>query len=424
MGMVAAVSSAWALLLGIALVMLANGLQGTLLGLRATLEGFSTTTTSLVMTGYFVGFLGGSVVVPRLLRNVGHIRVFAALASLASGAALLHAVFVQPVAWGVFRLIHGFCYSGLYVVAESWLNDVATNETRGQLLSVYMVIVLAGMGAGQFLLNVADPQSFELFVLVSVLVSFALVPISLTCSRAPAFEAPAHVGMRQLYSTTPLGVVGALLVGVSHGTLFGMGAVYAKNAGFSVTQVSVFMAAIAFGGLALQWPIGRISDRVDRRKMIMIVSLIAAAAAVVAGWLPEGPRTSIYVLVTIVGGMSLPLYSLCIAHANDHLAPAQVVAASATLVLVAGVGLSMGPTVAAALMNQTGPDGYFWTVAMVHAAVSLFALYRMARSSPLPLRKQRHYAPLSPRTSPVAVGIAHETMRDHRDRDLARMSRR
>lgn len=423
MSMVAAVSSCWALLLGIALLMTGNGLQGTLLAWRATLEGFPTTTTGLVMTGYFAGFLAGSVIVPRLVRNVGHIRVFAALASLASAAVLLHAVFLLPAVWFGLRLVSGFSYSGLYVVAESWLNHAASNETRGTLLSVYMVMVLGGMGAGQFLLTAADPDSFKLFVVVSVLVSFALIPITLTVSPAPGFDAPDHVGLRQLYRTSPLGVLGALGVGVAHAALFSMGPVYAQNVGFTVREVSVFMASVLFGGLIMQLPLGRLSDRLDRRMVITVVAFVASGAALGGAVSATTGSGIVFVAMAVIGATSLPLYSLCIAHTNDYLQPSQIVAASASLVLVAGVGLTMGPSVTAGLMDVLGPAGFFWSLAMVHGVIGLFALYRMTRRRSLPRGAQRHYAPLAPRGSHVAAGIAHRTVRDHQDRDLATLSK-
>jgi MFS family permease len=235
--MLVAIRSSWTLFIGIALIMLGNGLQGTLLGIRASLEGFSTTTTGMVMTAYFVGFLAGSHLVPKFVANVGHIRVFAALASLASISVLVHSVFIEPTLWTVMRFITGFSYAGLYVVAESWLNARATNETRGQLLSIYMIVTLLAMACGQLLLKLSEPTSFELFVLVSILVSLALVPISLTAINAPSFEAPERISLRTLYHASPLGVVGAAGVGCAHSVLFGMGAVYATQLGLSVDQV-------------------------------------------------------------------------------------------------------------------------------------------------------------------------------------------
>ena len=420
--MLAAILSAWALLLGIALIMLGNGLQGTLLGVRATLEGFGTGTTGLVMTGYFAGFLAGSRIVPRLLAGVGHVRVFAAFASLASCAALVHVVFVSPISWGLIRFVTGFSFAGIFVVAESWLNDAATNKTRGQLLSVYMIIVTGGMGAGQLLLNLADPREYELFVLVSILISFALVPITLSAGRAPAFEAPESIGARALFRASPLGVAGAFLIGIAHGALFSMGAVYATRIGLAVDLISYFIAAALLGGLVLQWPIGWLSDRFDRRKVIVAAAWVAAGAAFGAGMAGDDSYAALIALTVLLGGMSLPLYSLCGAHTNDHLTPRQMVAASATLVLVSGAGLTLGPSIAAAAMGLAGPSGMFWSLAAAHGCVGAYGLYRMVRRDPVPLDKQRSYRPVSFRTSQVGQALMSRAVRDSRDRDLAKWS--
>ena len=399
--MLAAISSAWALLLGIALIMLGNGLQNTLLGVRATLEGFGTATTGLVMTAYFVGFVSGSVIVPRLLANVGHVRVFAALASLASGATLVHTVFVTPLSWGLIRVATGFCFAGLYVVAESWINEAATNRTRGQLLSVYMIMVLGGTGSGQLLMNLSDPRSFELFVLVSVLISFALIPITLSVGRAPPFEAPESIGIRALFRASPLGVTGAFLIGIAHSALYAMGPVFATEIGLDVERIALFIAVALFGGLVLQWPIGWLSDRFDRRRVIVAVAWIAATASTVAGVGGIDSYTVLVAATALLGGMSMPLYSLCGAHTNDHLTPRQIVAASATLVLVGGIGLTMGPLLAAALMQAAGPQGIFWLLTLVHACIGAYGLFRMMRREPVPLDEQRTYDPVSFRTSPI-----------------------
>ena len=418
--MLAAIYSAWALLLGIALIHLGNGLQGTLLGVRATLEGFGTGTTGLVMTGYFAGFLAGSWSVPRLLSMVGHVRVFAALASLASGAALLHTIFLTPVSWGLIRLVTGFSFAGLYVVAESWLNDAATNRTRGQLLSVYMILVMGGMGGGQLLMNLYDPGGFELFVVVSVLVSIALIPITLSAGRAPSFEAPESIGVRALLRASPLGVAGAFLIGIAHGALFSMGPVYAILIGLAVDRLSLFIAAALLGGLVLQWPIGWLSDRFDRRKVIVGVAWTAAGAAFGAGLGGADSYAVLIGLTALLGGTSLPLYSLCGAHTNDHLTPRQMVAASATLVLISGAGLTLGPSIAASAMGLMGPPGLFWVLAAAHGCAGTYGLYRMVRRDPVPLDEQRSYQPVSLRTSPVAQALASREVLDSRDRDPAR----
>ena len=412
MNLIAAVSGTWALLLGIAFIMLGNGLQGTLLGLRASLEGFPTATTGLVMTGYYIGFAAGSAIIPRFVKKVGHIRVFAAMASLASGVALLHSLWVHPAGWAGFRMVAGFCFSGLLIVAESWLNEAATNRTRGQLLSVYMVLVFGGMAGGQSLLLLADPGSFELFVLVSLLVSLALVPISLSASRVPGFEAPAHLGWRDLYAISPLGVMGAILVGVAQAAFFAMGPVYASLSGRSVGQVSAFVSAALLGGMLLQWPIGRLSDTFDRRHVITGVTFVAAATALVAWPVATLSWPALLVLVFVFGGTSLPLYSLCLAHTNDFLETDQIVSASATLVLAGALGLSLGPLLAGAAMSVAGAPALFLVLTLAHAGIGVFALYRMTRREARPKEEQRHYESMSPRASPIGAAIAMSQIED------------
>jgi MFS family permease len=315
--MMAAVRSCWALLLGIALMMLGNGLQGSLLGIRASLEGFPTTATGILMSGYFAGFLVGSVLAPKLVARVGHVRAFAALASLASSAILIHLVWIDPAIWTVIRLVTGFCYAGLYVVAESWLNDQATNQTRGQLLSIYMVVVLGAAAAGQGLLNLADPAAADLFILVSTLISLSLIPMLLSTGRAPPFDAPRPVGIRQLYQVSPTGVVGYFGAMMASGAYFGMGAVYGHEIGLSVRDISVFVSLILLGGMFLRWPLGRLSDAWDRRQVLTGVIFAAALFALLASMTAERSLPGLFVLTAPFGGTTLPLYSLCIAYTND-----------------------------------------------------------------------------------------------------------
>ncbi len=418
--MIAAITSCWALLLGLGLLMLGHGLQGTLLGLRASLEGFPTATTGLVMTGYFSGFVIGSILVPRLVRNVGHVRVFAALASLASVVILVHALYTLPAAWFVLRVVTGVCFAGLYLITESWLNDVATNETRGQLLSVYMVVMMSGVGLGQLLLNVADPRGYELFVLVSVLVSIAVVPMLLSASQAPAYSAPEPISIKRLYQASPLGIVGSVATGLTQGSFFGMGAVYANAIGLSVAQVAWLMTAFSLGAVVLQWPLGWLSDAMDRRKII--VGATGASAVLGFAAIPAAAHSpaALIGVVAVYGGISIPLYSLFIAHTNDHLEPPQRVAASAGLVMMNGVGAAIGPMLCALAMDAGGDHGFLVFLGMVHAAVTGFGLWRMLRRPPVPLAEQHHYAPVPPRGSPLAAGVASRTVRDARDRDLAR----
>jgi len=404
--MIAAILSCWALLLGLALLMLGNGLQGTLLGLRASLEGFPTTTTGLVMTGYFAGYVLGSVVVPRMIQHVGHVRVFAALASAASVAVLLHSLFVLPVPWFAMRVVTGFCFAGLYLVTESWLNDIATNENRGQLLSVYMAVVMGSMGLGQLLLNAGDPTRHELFVLVSVLVSVALVPMLLSAGRAPEFSAPESISLRALFAASPLGIVGSFSTGLAQGSFFGMGAVFADEVGFETSQVAWFMTAFGIGGMALQWPIGRLSDAMDRRKVIVVTTALSAGAALGAAAALEHSAAALIAVTALYGCISVPLYSLFIAHTNDHLEARHRVAASGGLVMVGGLGAVLGPVLCGSLMSVLGSMAFLLFLAANHALVTGYGLWRMARRESVPREAQEHYPPLAPRTTPLAAGIA------------------
>lgn len=367
------------LLFGILLIMTGNGLQGTLLGVRASLEGFPTALTGIVMSGYYVGFLAGSILTPRFVGRVGHIRVFAALAAVGATAVLIYPVFVAIPAWTALRFLTGFAFSGMYVVTESWLNDRSDNETRGQMLSVYMITQFVGLTAGQFMINLDDPASFQLFSLGSALIGLALVPVVLSRAPAPRFDQPVHLGIAALYRISPLGTLGLTGVGFTNSAFWGMGAVYAKASGLSVSDVALFMSVAIVAAAICTWPIGRISDRFDRRSVIIVVSLAAAISATATMSLAGGPRLAFFAAVFVYGGISLSLYSLCVAHANDRLRADQMVAASSTLMLCYGVGAILGPTSVGSLMQHVGPNGFFIYLALFHALLGALALYRIFR---------------------------------------------
>jgi MFS family permease len=364
------------LFLGVALMMLGVGLQGTLLGVRATIEGFPTVVTGMIMSAYFAGFVGGSLLTPMMVGRVGHIRVFAALASTASVVALIHGVLVIPSVWMLMRLLSGFCMAGLYIVAESWINDRATNESRGKLLSLYMVISLGSFGLGQFLLNVADPAGVRLFLLASALVSLAVLPIALTTGSAPAHTEPQAMGIRTLWSVSPLGLVGVMTEGLAAAAFYGMGAVYAREQGMDEFNVSLFMASATFGGMLLQWPIGHLSDRFDRRSIIGAVSAAGSLAAVAAVFTSGVPQL---LAVALLGGTMMPLYSLSVAHTNDYLQPAQMVAASSSMILMSGMAAIGGPLLASMWMQYVGFSGFFWFISSGMLLVGIFAAYRGLR---------------------------------------------
>ncbi|MAL79561.1 MAG: MFS transporter [Sneathiella sp.] len=405
--MYTAIKNSWALLLGLGFLMLGNGLQGSLVGIRASLEGFPTAVTGLVMSGYYAGFLVGSLITPKILANVGHVRVFAALASLASSAALLYAVFVDPFVWGVMRLLTGFSFAGLYIVCESWLNDAATNETRGQLLSVYMIIMMGGMAVGQLFLNMADPAGYTLFIFISVLVSIALIPMALTASSAPNFQSSTRLKLKELYNISPLGVIGMFAQGITGGAFYGMAAVYGGNIGLSVAQISIFISVMILGGVLLQWPIGRLSDRFDRRMVLMITTMLSGFAALLALY---GGETQNFVLflaaAALFGGFSVPLYSLCIAHTNDHLDSSKMVAASSGLIMMNGVGAIFGPIIVGPMMGILGSAFFFGWIAFGHIAIGLFAIYRMSRAPSSPADTQSAFVAMPVRNASM-VAVLH-----------------
>lgn len=406
----AALAVCWPLLLGIGLMMLGNGLQGSLLGVRANLEGFPTTITGFIMSAYYVGFLFGSIATPKILISVGHIRVFAALASLASTATLLHAVIPDPIVWGIIRVITGFCFAGLYIVSESWLNNVASNETRGQILSFYMVIVWGGMAGGQFLLTASDPGGYNLFIIVSVLVSLALIPTALTASQLPNMEQTKRLGLKKLYKISPLGLIGILVVGVAHGAFFAMAAVYGGLIGLSLAQISIFISASIVGGALLQMPIGRLSDKFDRRQIIFLTAALAAAAGIGMFYLQMSDNKLLFMVgAAIFGGFCMPLYSLCISYTNDYLEPDEMVAASSGMILVNGIGAVIGPVVVSMLMGVYGASAFFIFLALSFVFIAVFSVYRMTIKEAMPLEDQGDFVAMPMRSGTVAATMNPET---------------
>lgn len=387
--------------------MIAYGLQGPLLGLRAIMEGFSPTVTGVIMSCYFGGFIVGSKITPVMVSQVGHVRVFAALVSIVSASALLHVIYVSPVAWILIRFATGVCFAGLYIVAESWLNENINNETRGKLLSVYMVITLGGMGGGPLLLNVGAPSGFELFILVSILFSIALVPILLTVGPMPAFETPRKVKLADLNKAVPLGMAGCFITGVSNGTIVGIGAVYAVSIGLSLTQVSLFMSTAIWGGVLFQWPIGVISDKLDRRFVLTAVTFTASIIALFALVIRTDSIIGHLSIIGLLGGMSFPMYSLNLSMINDRLPPDQMVAASSSLVLVSGIGAFGGPMVAGCAITYFGASGFLLFLAIIHAALGFYALYRIRSVPTVPINEQGPSVYIA-RTSFIATTAAFE----------------
>jgi len=400
--------ASWAILLGIGFMMLANGLQGTLLGVRASIEGFTTFHTGIMMSGYFIGMFVGSLVVPVLISRVGHIRVFSALASLASISILFHGVYIDPWLWMAMRIITGISFAGFYVVTESWLNDRASNETRGKVLSIYMVIVTGGMGLGQFLLNTAEPAQIDLFILISVIISFGLIPILLTVKPAPSFETSSKMSLVELYRASPLALIGNCLTGMAHGTIFGLGAIYASQELVDVASISWFMACFLIGSLVSQWPVGYVSDLVGRRAIMAGLSIVSIVCCMLALVIPTD-SILFYLDIVVLGAAAIPMYSICIAYANDRLEPHQIVAASGSLVMVAGFGAMTGPIVIAFFMDMFDISFYFWGIASVFMIIFFFTLIRIGARAGIAIEDQSALV-AGPMGTPIAEYLAPDSV--------------
>jgi MFS family permease len=384
-------------------LMLGAGLQGTLLGVRATLEGFPTPIIGAVMSCYYIGYLMGTRAAPVMLQRIGHIRVFAALAAVASVTILMQGVFVNPLAWGVMRLISGLCFAGIYVVAESWLNDRASCDNRGRLLAIYMAVLYGGLGLAQFLLLLSNPRSPLPFMLIAALISLAMVPIVLSAQKMPERTVPRAVRYRELYRNSPLGVVAVTVSGLISSILFSMGPVYARLSGMGVAGVATFMSVTILAAVVTQYPVGRLSDRLDRRTVIAGVCTIATMVAGSLAIFTTMPRALFLLLAATFSGSVLTLYSLAISHVNDKLEPAQMVAASSALLLLNGAAAAVGPLLMGSLMAAFGPSVYFSTLASLTAALTVYDLWRKSRRKPVPQDQKHRFISVQPQgmTAPV-----------------------
>ncbi len=374
------------LLLSLSLLLVGMGLQNTLLGVRAGLEGFSTLETGLVMSGYFIGYLAGCWMAPRTIIRVGHIRTFSMLASLASGTAILHAIEPNVWSWLALRLITGASLAGLYLVVESWLNGATTAEQRGGLLGVYLVVNLGSIAIGQQLINMAAPSSFSLFAVSSVLLSLAVIPVALTRAEAPTPPMTPSLDLVRLYKVSPVALVGTLLAGVTNGAFWGMAPSYGQAIGLDVFRIANFMTVVVIGGMMLQWPLGRLSDFTDRR--VVLVG-IAGALAALSVWLalidPIGTRALFLVLSFLYGGCLLTVYSICNAHANDAADPGTSLEVASGLLLVFGIGAMAGPLAASLAMSHFGANALFELTAVMALILALFGIGRvMVRAAPPP----------------------------------------
>nr|WP_108815152.1 MFS transporter [Loktanella sp. Alg231-35] len=406
--MIQVFTGSWALFLGMFLLMVGNGLQGTLLGLRGDMEGFSTLSLSIVMSAYFLGFLFSSRFTPELIRRVGHVRVFAALGSLVSAVLISYPILVEPWAWAIGRVIIGFCFCGVYITAESWLNDASSNENRGKSLSLYMIVQMAGIVFAQWIVSRGDVSGYVLFIIPSILVSLAFAPVLLSARPMPAFETAKPMKIKDLIAASPLACVGMFMLGGVFSAQFGMSAVYGSRAGLTVGEISLFVSAIYVSALVLQYPIGWLSDRMDRRVLIVWVSLIGGTGSLLAFFLPG----NLYIIVAsgaIVGGTSNPLYALLLAYANDRLDREDMASASGGLLFINGVAAIAGPLIVGVMMDAIGVNGFWLFMSLLMLAVGVYGMYRATQRTSTDWEdEQSSYVPVSAASSTVAVELAQE----------------
>ena len=378
--------NSWALFLGMSLIMMAYGFQGSLLGVRAVQEEFSLTATGFMMSGYFVGYFIGAATIPNIISRVGHIRVFAAFASLASLVILIHSILVNPFIWFLLRILTGISMVCIYTVAESWLNDRSSNKNRGSVLSIYMVILYGSLALGMFLLNFSTPKNFQPFILISAITSLALIPILLTKKKPPTFKRIKIMTLKELYESSPFGMVSSFLYGIVQSALFTLLAVYAISMNFTILEISIVTFLLTVSGAIAQFPVGKISDIYDRRKVIIYSTFGAAIFSILTimvsrqMYLPDGLATSktwFYILFILFSFCSLPMFSLILAHTNDYISKEKFVAAGAGLQFIFGLGAIGGPFLCSLIMDFFGSNGFFIFLFFFHSLIGIYGIYRM-----------------------------------------------
>tara|TARA_Y100000590_G_scaffold386058_1_gene458586 strand:- start:58 stop:1347 length:1290 start_codon:yes stop_codon:yes gene_type:complete len=418
------IKNSWALFTGYFVLMIAHGFQGNLLGVRSVIEEFNFIATGAMMSGYFVGYFTGANTIPKLVGKVGHIRVFAAFASMASLSILVHAIFVDPLIWTLARFVTGFSIVAIFIVMESWLNDRANNRTRGQLLSIYMFITLIAVALGTLLLNFSSPEKYEPFILVSLLLSLALIPILLTKRKPPKFKKLGFIDIKGLYKISPLGTFSMFCTGLIHAALFSLGAVYAASMNFSIFEISLLLFLITISGGIFQWPIGYYSDKSDRRIIIIFctfaasifcfLSIVAAGGSLENMYLATSigiDKTMFFVYVTLYAGMALPMFTLNLAYVNDYIPKEKFVAAGAGMQIIFGLGAMAGPFLCSILMNKFGTNGFFLHLLFFHLIVGLFGLYRITKRS-YEDNPESTFTPLPRNITPLGIELDPTTGAD------------
>ncbi len=370
-------SSVGALLISAAILLAGGGLMATLIAVRAQIEGFPLEAIGLLTSAYFAGFIGGCFGTPYLVKRVGHVRVFAALSAVVAAAALIHAIFINVPIWLILRACVGFSFAGLYMLIESWINEQSPNEKRGQILSLYRMVDLGAVTAGQFMLTLAGPKEFVLFSLVSILICVAIFPISISTASSPRPVTQTSLNLKKLIKTSPLAVFGSFAVGLAGGAFWGVAPVFVQKLGHPVLIVSVFMSVVIAAGAMLQWPAGFISDKVGRREVLLFSSIGAMFSGVFLWQYAPQSLSLMLVGAALYGMFAMQIYGMSAAHANDYAGPDDFVAISGGLLLIYGMWSVVGPSIAPLVMNAYGPSALFAFTASIHAVLSLYVITRM-----------------------------------------------
>ena len=421
----------WALFIGFAILATAHGFQGNLLGVRAVIEEFNYLAVGALFSGYFLGYFVGAFYCPKLINSVGHIRTFSAFASLASLSALIHVTFVNPYVWIFGRFLTGFSMIAIFIVTESWLNDRATNRNRGQILSLYMIITYVAFATGNLLLNVSSPTKYEPFILISVLFSIALVPILLAKKKPPKFKKTASMNIKELYRISPFGSFAMLCTGFIYSAVLTLASVYAANMNLTIYEISILLTLIVAAGAIFQWPIGYISDRMDRRKVIIASGILAIIFCMLA-ILFSGTsfsnaftqnltkfnyfsttleKTKLFLSITLMAGMTLTFFPIILAYVNDNITKDKFVAAGSGLNIVFGVGAIFGPILCSITMQLLGANGFFVYIILFLTLMVIFGLYRITRSE-YEDNPDSSFTPLPKDITPLGIELDPDTGAD------------
>ena len=424
------IKNSWALFTGFGIIIISHGFQGNLLGIRSVLENFNFIATGTMMSGYFIGFFVGATMVPKLVSKVGHIRVFAAFASMASLSSLVHVVFVDPYVWILARFLTGFSMIGIFIIVESWLNDRANNKTRGKVLSLYMLITYIGMALGNLLLNISDPKNYEPFILISLLFSIALVPILLTKRKPPKFKKTSSIKIKELFKISPFGSFSMFCTGFIFAPIFTLLSVYAITMKLSIFETSLLLVGVMLAGALFQWPIGSLSDKYDRRLIIIGSSLAATFFAISAIFVSGAgaslsnlflettvsfnyfstamDKTKIFLFIILLAGVTLPLFSLNLALVNDYIPKEKFVAAGGGLNIIFGLGAMAGPIICSVLMRLLGPNGFFVHLIIFLFAIVIFGFYRLSKRK-YEDNPESTFTPLPTSITPLGIELDPDT---------------